>query len=405
MKSLTTKILAGVLSVLLFTTIGSQIYYKITDKHETEEAVLCNINEDISFNGIIIRDEKIIKYDGDGVLDYLYDDGSKVSVGSAIANVYSSNKDVIAQKRILKLNNLISILNRSQNPGTINYVQPDTLQTKIDNEYKQILTCSMNGDYSTLTGSKNDLSLVINIYNIITGNVKNYSKQINLLKKEVKTLEDSFKSKGQIKSQQTGYFVSYADGYEDKLNTENAGKLSEDDINKIINSKAKTEDSVVGKMFNDYSCKIVGIVEEDKRIAEGASLQLMLSSSKQVYDVTVDSVRFSQEAGKVIAVFSCDRLDKSLVNSRVQSAKIVFDEYQGIKVPRKAIRFQGQQKGVYVLLGQNITFKKIDVIYENEDDDFVISKNTSDEDYLLLYDQIVLEAVSDNDVSSSSKSS
>ena len=61
MKSLTTKILVGVLSVLLFATIGSQIYYKINDKHDTEEAELCNINEDITFQGIIIRDEKVFK--------------------------------------------------------------------------------------------------------------------------------------------------------------------------------------------------------------------------------------------------------------------------------------------------------------------------------------------------------
>ena len=132
---------------------------------------------------------------------------------------------------------------------------------------------------------------------------------------------------------------------------------------------------------------------------------MMLNSSKQVYDIEVESVKPAEEEGKLIVVFDCDRLDKSLVSSRVQSAKIVFEEYQGIKVPRKAIRFQGDQKGVYVLLGQEITFKKIEVIYENENDDFVISENTSDEDYLLLYDQILLEVISNKDVSDSSKSS
>ena len=95
----------------------------------------------------------------------------------------------------------------------------------------------------------------------------------------------------------------------------------------------------------------------------------------------------------------------SIRNMEDISAKIIFDEYQGLKVPRKAIRFQGEDKGVYVILGQKITFKKIDVIYENEKDDFVISKNTSEEDYLLLYDQILLEEVTEKDVSSTDKSS
>ena len=156
-------------------------------------------------------------------------------------------------------------------------------------------------------------------------------------------------------------------------------------------------------MFEDYSCRITGIVDSDKRIVEGGTLQIMFSTSNNVYDVTVESVRAAEEEGKSIIVLSCDRLDENLVRSRVQSVELIFEEYQGIKVPRKAIRFKGDQKGVYVILGSEITFKKIDVIYEGSD--FVVSKNTSDEEYLLLYDQILLEVVSNKDVSDSSKSS
>lgn len=399
MKSLTTKILAGVLCVLLFAVVGSQLYYRINDKHKTEEAVLCEINDNLSFKGVIVRDEKVIKNDTEGVLDYRYTDGSKISVGSTIANVYKSQDDIAAQNQIEKLKNSISMLERAQNPGTINYVQPDTLKTKIDNEYNDMLTNSLKKDYASLSKTKNDLSVVLNIYNIITGSVKNYSDQIKSMKSEVSKLNKSTKPIKQIKSSDTGYFVSYADGYESKLKTNNINKLTEKDITDIINSKPQYQDNVVGKMFSNYSCKIVGIINNDKRISEGSSLNLMLSSSKSKYNVTVDSIKPAKDNNKSIVVFSCDRLDESLVDSRVQSAKIVFDEYEGLKIPRKAIRFKNKDKGVYVLLGNDITFKKIDVIYENEDDDFVISKNTSNEEYVLLYDQILMEVISESDVS------
>ncbi len=399
MKSLTTKILAGVLCVLLFAVVGSQLYYRINDKHKTEEAVLCEINDNLSFKGVIVRDEKVIKNDTEGVLDYRYTDGSKISVGSTIANVYKSQDDIAAQNQIEKLKNSISMLERAQNPGTINYVQPDTLKTKIDNEYNDMLTNSLKKDYASLSKTKNDLSVVLNIYNIITGSVKNYSDQIKSMKSEVSKLNKSTKPIKQIKSSNTGYFVSYADGYESKLKTNNINKLTEKDITDIINSKPQYQDNVVGKMFSNYSCKIVGIINNDKRISEGSSLNLMLSSSKSKYNVTVDSIKPAKDNNKSIVVFSCDRLDESLVDSRVQSAKIVFDEYEGLKIPRKAIRFKNKDKGVYVLLGNDITFKKIDVIYENEDDDFVISKNTSNEEYVLLYDQILMEVISESDVS------
>lgn len=98
--------------------------------------------------------------------------------------------------------------------------------------------------------------------------------------------------------------------------------------------------------------------------------------------------------------FHATDLTEALVECQgVQSAELIFDEYQGLKVPRSAIRFQGDQKGVYVILGKDVTFKKINVIYEG--DDYVLSENTSNEDYLLLYDQILLEVVSDEDVQQS----
>ena len=52
-----------------------------------------------------------------------------------------------------------------------------------------------------------------------------------------------------------------------------------------------------------------------------------------------------------------------------------------------------------MILGKDVTFKKINVIYEGDDN--VLSENTSNEDYLLLYDQILLEVVSDEDVQQS----
>lgn len=405
MKSLTTKILVGVLSVLILTTVGSQIYYRVHDKHDTEEAVLCSINENIPFQGVIVRDEKVVKYSGSGVLDYLYSDGSKVSVNSPIAEVYSSEDAIAAKNKAQKIRKQIENLQRAQNPGTTNYVQPETLKTKIDDEYRQILTFALNDDFSRMYKIKSDMSVVMNIYNIITNISDSYDSTISALESRAQELESQSNMIDTVDANETGYFVSYCDGYEEKLTTDSIASLSQADIEDIVSSKGDqtAADGAVGKMFDDYSCKIVGVVDTDKRIVEGDTLQIMFSSSNNVYDVDVESVKEGADEGKSIVVLSCDRLDDVMVSSRVQSVELIFDEYQGIKVPRKAIRFQGEQKGVYVILGNEITFKKIDVIYEG--DNFVISKNTSDEEYLLLYDQILLEVVSNKDVSDSNGSS
>lgn len=407
MKSVTTKILVGLLSVLTITMVGTQIYTRLNDNHDTEEAVLCDISENIPFQGVIVRDEEIVTYDGEGVLDYLYADGSKVSVDNPIAEVYSSEEAIAAKHKAETLNSRIDDLVRAQNPGTTNYVQPETLKSTIDDQYRQLLTYTQEKDYEAAAELKSDMSVVINIYNIITGISEDYNSKISELESEASQLEAEAGTPDVINAPETGYFVSYCDGYEESLTVESLSSITQQEIEAVINSAGTdengTDDNAIGKMFDDYSCSIVGVVDSDNRIIEGDTLQIMFNTSNNVYDVTVESVRDAEEEEKSIIVLSCDRLYENLVQSRVQSIELIFEEYHGIRVPRQAIRFQGEEKGVYVILGNEITFKKINVIYEG--DDFVVSENTSDEEYLLLYDQILLEVVSNKDVSEINESS
>lgn len=402
-----TRVLAFLVTALLIAIMGGQIYQYFNDSHDTQEAQLCTINEDISFEGIIVRDESVITYDrlsevtaGGGVISYLYSDSGKVSEGSVIAQVFDSEEDAGIQTRLAQIEEEIALLERAQNPGTTDYVQPESISSKIDDYYKQMISDVDSGKLDGFSSVREDLTLVMNIYNIISGINGDYNARIAELQSEYESL--SAQTSGyndEIVSPATGYFVSGCDGYENVLTKESALELSQSDIEKITEDLSASPDGAensIGKIFEEYSCYIAGVIEDDPRIAEGVSLELMLDSSDSVYDVDVISVKEADEEGKIVAVLSCDRLDESLVSQRAQSMQLIFDEYTGLKVPRSAIRFQGEQKGVYVILGEDITFKKLDVIYEGSD--FVISKLSSDDDYLLLYDQILLEVVSENDV-------
>ncbi len=396
------------ITLLLFTMIGSQIYTYLNDRHDTQEAVLCTINEDISFEGIIVRNEKQISCSGGGVISYNYPDGSKVSETSPIASVYDSYDDVLAQRRLEAIDEQIASLQKAQSPGTTDYVQPEAINRRIDEQYKLLLSSAQSGDLSGLDSIKSDMSLVMNIYNIISGQADNYNGRITELQNEKYKLSgSSTPASRQITAGQNGYFVSECDGYENRLNKENVMQLSQSEIEDIINGADSAADSVpdscIGKILDDYTGYITGVIDSDPRVVQDASLKLMLDSSGRLYDVDVVNVRHADESGKDIVVLSCDTLDSDMVSRRIRQMQLIFDEYSGIKVPRSAIRFRDDQKGVYVILGQDITFKKIDVIYEG--DDFVISSNTSDEEYLLLYDQILLEVVSEQDVRKNSSSS
>lgn len=403
MNSLTVKILAALLSVLMVTMLGSQIYYVINEKHDTEEAVISTINENISFDGVIIRNETVINYNGSGVIDYLYPEGSKVKADDAVAEVYAGEEQILSKRKTAMLESEIEKLEKAQNPGTTNFVQPEAIKNRIDNEYKQMLGRVVKGDYSQLSNDKSDLNMIMNIYDVVTKSESGFNSLISDLNaKKTNQSSQAHSVKDTIKATKTGYFVSVVDGFESELTIDKIDSLTENKLNEIIKSTPQKPANAVGKIFDSYSCKIAGVMDSDKRISEGVALKLALSASKNTYDVYVESVKNCDD-GKILVVMSCDKLDEQLASTRVASSMIVFDEYTGIRVPREAIRFNGDQKGVYVILGKDITFKKIEVIYEG--DDFVLSKNTDDQKYLLLYDQILLENVQSSDVSQPDTSS
>ena len=123
----------------------------------------------------------------------------------------------------------------------------------------------------------------------------------------------------------------------------------------------------------------------------------------------IKDVRDEGDASRSIIIIECSQFNYDLVKHRVEKCEIIKGEYRGLKVPRQAIRFaditeettaasEGGEpatsvvnyKGVYIIKGEQVTFKKIDVIYEGSD--YVLSAvHEEDGSYLSLYDDIMLE--------------
>lgn len=401
MNSITVKVLGVALSVFILIMVGSQIAFKINDSHDTEEAVLYTVNENITFKGMFLRDEKVIKYDNavDGVVNYLYDDGSKISEESDIARVYSNEDQIYYRNRLTRLRKILSDLRRAQSPGTTNYVQAETLRSKIESYYLNVTNFIQQKDYSSLTSESDDLLYTMNIYNIVTGNEENFKPVIKQIKAEINELKAKIEEPlDSIKANSSGYFVKSVDGYESSVSYDDIENMSTDELQNLFNKEPSVPENAVGKLMKSYEWKFMGIIKNTNKFLINDGLSIRFNSSNKIYGVTVDSIKPIDDTDTSIVILSCNELDEAVLENRFDNAELIFDEYTGVKVPREAIRFQGEQKGAYVMLGQQITFKKIDVVYEG--DDYVLSRNTSDDSYLLLYDQILLEGVSADEVSS-----
>ena len=406
------KTLRNVVLVLLLIIFVSIVYNFRNRESNTVSALTASAVSSKEYKGVFIRDEEILLYSGNGVLSYNVSDGGKVGCDTIIAEAYPDDEQLSIKREKAKLENELNILKKIQNPGTLESAQPASLSESIDTSYRSLIYYRDTGDYEELEKVKDDLLVQLSTYQIITNEVRDFNQKISDIEAEITKLDArSVVSKEQIQAPRSAYFASYCDGYEDKLTTAGLDKITASEIDSIEDKKS-TAPNVVGKLIDGYGWYLALVADNSrKEYAIGENVRLRFDSSAESYPAQITDIRDESSTRSVIIIF-CDKFNYELVQHRAERVELIKGEFTGLKVPREAIRSkditetvsddQGNEqtknstwKGVYIREGEQILFKKIDVIYEGSD--YVLSKITDDTEFLALYDDIIIEEVDKDD--------
>lgn len=394
--------------IVLFVVIFISIVYNFRNKESnTESALISEATASREFKGVFIRDEIPVTYSGNGVLSYNVSDGGKLGKGSVIAEVYSDENQIAINHQIESLTKELDILEKIQNPGTLESAQPSSVSEDIKKNYRNLILCRDMENHESFSASKENLLIQMSTYQIITNEVKGFDQQISDLRSELIQLEaKSSRPVETVKSDRPAYFVSYCDGYEGELTSKNLDSLTLGKIDEIKDER-KTDSNIVGKLVEGYHWYIAGEVDNSRKEYNiGSSVKLRLESSSEYVDAVIYDVRDEGDPKHSLIILECSLFNYDLVQHRTEKIELVMGDFRGLKVPREAIRFDKQKvagkdgeteekvsvKGVYIQKGEQIEFKKIDVIYEGSD--YVLSKiHEDDSSYLALYDDIMTEGV------------
>lgn len=395
MDTITGKVLVLILSIFMLVTVFHQFVQVFEDDYTTETATVYSSAEKVTFNGVYVRNETVVSGGKSGVLSYPSSDGSKVAKDSVVAYVYRSANDIYINQQIENLRTEVEILKKEQSPGTTVVAQPEFISSLIDEKYRTITTLAARNDLSSLRSESNDFQMLMGIYQIVIGEETDYNDRIEQLEKQIKLLEAKQNNPIDIITvPNSGYFISYVDGYEDILSADKLSSITADEIKEVIKNdgynSAKVSKKAVGKIVDDYEWDLVGIVNpKDASFNPGKEVKVKLSSTPDLLTAKISDVIETDDSEECVIVLSCEKLNFNLVQYRTERVEIILDDFNGIKVPREAVRFnKNNEKGVYVLLGQRIAFKKVDVIYEC--DDYLLSAITSDTSYISVYEDIIL---------------
>ncbi|MGN0641657.1 MAG: HlyD family efflux transporter periplasmic adaptor subunit [Huintestinicola sp.] len=392
------KVLFVLLAVGIFSSVSSQIYSSVTEQYKTETAVIASAADRVSFRGIYIRNETVIRQSVNGVLSFPVTDGSKVANGSVVAYVYGSEADIDVNQKIDALQEEIDLLESAQNPGTTSTAQPEFIAELISEKYQTVTTMLAKRDVTDIKARRDELLTLMSIYQISVNQEHDYDDRITMLYSQIAELQQKQNPPTDtVVSPDAGYFVSYTDGYESMLRIDNNDSITAGRIKQVISDEKAVRESrdktAIGKLIDGYDWKIAGIIDNSQHIYNaGDEVTLTFASTPDKVTAKIESLEETEDPTEWVLILKCEEMTYDLVQKRVERVQMTLNDFEGIKVPRSAIRFnKNNEKGVYVLWGQRVLFKKLDPVYEN--DEYILSRITADEDYICVYDDMIIKGV------------
>lgn len=412
MKNTLTNILLVLLSVSVLTMIGTIFYHFFDTDYQTESAVSASAEQSVTFQGVYVREETVVSYNGSGSVSYNVPDGGRVGANEAIANIYGNSAAIKQNQQIAALEEELEVLSRISNPGVLEMAQPTVLADQVAQYYNKIVYYRDLGDIAAMNQAEDNFRIALSSYQmVINQGTTNFSEQIELLEGQISSLQMQQQVPiDAVIAENACYFVSYADGYEDKLSISNLSNITKEDIEAVKDDATIKSDTIIGKTIESYGWYMLGIIDNTElNFQVGDKATLYLSASSASTEVTISELRPGDEADDTVIVLYCENMTSDFVQHRIERVRLVKGEYDGVKVPRSAIRFKDVEesttnvltgevttafvnyRGVYVLDGEEVIFRKLDVIYEGED--YVLSSLNKDSSYLQLYDSVITEGI------------
>ncbi len=388
--------------VLIFSVIAffsSYIIYQIVAssnaKMKTEFALKETVYETIDTQCFVVRDEKFINNDAKGTTVSFVTDGERVATGDTVSVVFDSVEDASSFLQVQELKKEIEHFEYVAGQANVQTLNIDSLTRKINGELSDYLKSVDSGDYKkAITKSELFRDSVIG-KQIATGTHLDFQDKLDSLKKELDSLQSEKYSYTEVKAEEAGYFISGADGYEDTIKYDDIDNLTNEDVEKALKSKpSQVSSSVVGRTVSSFNWYIVCLVDTDKTIDLSKNKGIYVnfpSAGVEKLPVSIHKIG-SRDGDKTLLILSCDEMNENLSEFRIEDIQIITEEYTGFKISNSSIRTVDGEKGVYIVRGNLMGFRKIHVLYST--DTFSIVDNPKDSsDYIKLYDNVVTEGV------------
>lgn len=391
-----TTIISILFAVFIVAYLGVQVWRSVYDPVQTVSAVYIQAEDSIELDGFVVREEKIIPSADTGALEMVLSEGERAAKGDVVAAVYASAEALENNRKLQDVDARIAQMNTLLHQGN-ELLDLDTVDDAIVSHTEAVLAMAETNRFSGLTAELDKLKNKTLSREYIYRDKSGLNEVIASLQEERKQYAAAAGGvKKRITAPSSGYFSHEIDGYETVLNRSGLDELTPSKLAEIMNQHAigGQNQGTLGKIVEDYAWNYAALVEEAQaeRFVPSASVQIKFDNP--LYPAVEATVKRVSEAenGKVLVILECTRHISDFTLARRLEARVVLKTYEGLKVPREALRVdENGDRGVYCLIESQVKFKKVEPIFE-KDSYYIVYYDSADTKSLLLYDEIVINA-------------
>ncbi len=329
-----------------------------------------------SFEGYILRDEVVLTTSNAGYCDYLVANGGYSGTGAELARVYPSGSDEVAA-RLSAIDERVALLEATSDRLTTGGM--DSVTSGLGESYRELLTALSFRNTSAALEARR--GLLEKLYSLeqnsgsaadIDARLEAARSELEALRAEREALISGLGEGTPVISEGTGNFFYDYDGLEESCSSVGISdrdyyELSEmltslpieysEGGTRAIGSYQRTHEwyFAVPLSMNDALAFSVG---ESYRVSfpytSGATLTMRLSR-----------IVTETDGRSAFLLFSCGSTPEGFDRTRCQRVEIELTTYSGYRVQKEALRTENNVTGVYILNGGQLSWRRVEVIYDN----------------------------------------
>lgn len=386
---LKSRIAVGLICVLIFSYTLYHLIGAFDGEISTFAAGVTTEKTTLNYDGYVFRDETVLYAGYDGLSEFHAPDGTKVSEGQAIATVYESGTHA-ERETLRRLDEQIALLQSGLSQGSA-IEDPTELRKSVSSDYDQLIKMLASGESGRLNLTADRFLSGLNRLNALAeGENAEPAKTLTRLETERSELIASAGNGVTYYAEKSGYFYTETDGYESSFTMSAAEALTAESFYHLIGQAPEAQgNQVYGKISYSSEWRLVLPIapREQKYFEVGVTyMGLFEENNRTELPLTVEQIISATEYGTVLVVFSCDRLPEHFSYARCQSVRLTVDSVSGIYVPRDVTTRQNGGRGVYILRGNVVYFRYIEILYEGSD--YYLVKEGVEADGEFLYLQV-----------------